>query len=190
MAERLNAPVLKTGRPVRVSGVRIPLSPLYQSQSGSRNRRQTPLFDEGCGCVRLGVNPHSRESMSHQSSSMVCNGCQKNRQPLVQPNRSQFRSIRRSMCPSSPSLKAAKETSAERRHQGRRDWQYQQFAATLERLEAMRVATSPYCGLHHECLVENDLLRKLLNPIPSTSLATRRRRMPSAFQRSEWPSLG
>ena len=122
MAERLNAPVLKTGVPVRVPRVRIPLSPLYQTQSGSRNRPQTPEFDEGCGCRRLGAVPRVFEQSAHQSSSMIGNGCRKNRQPLVQPNRSHFRSIRRSMCPSSLSLKAATGTSAERRHQGRRDW--------------------------------------------------------------------
>ena len=63
--------VSKISVPARVPRVRIPLSPLYQTQSGSRNRPQTPEFDEGCGCRRLGAVPRLCERSSHQSSCFL-----------------------------------------------------------------------------------------------------------------------
>ena len=50
MAEWPIAPVLKTGVPARVPRVRIPVSPLYQAHSDSRNPCLTSYVDRGCGC--------------------------------------------------------------------------------------------------------------------------------------------
>jgi hypothetical protein len=51
------APVLKTGVPARVPRVRIPVSPLYQLHSDSRNPCLTSYVDKGCGCRCFRARP-------------------------------------------------------------------------------------------------------------------------------------
>ena len=86
MAERPIAPVLKTGVPARVPRVRIPVSPLYQLHSDSRNPCLTSYVDRGCGCRCFQARPVHLWVAGPQPSSPIRNGCQENRQPLVQPN--------------------------------------------------------------------------------------------------------
>ena len=86
MAERPIAPVLKTGVPARVPRVRIPVSPLYQLHSDSRNPCLTSYVDRGCGCRCFQARPVHSWVVGPQPSSPIRYGCQENRQPLVQPN--------------------------------------------------------------------------------------------------------